>query len=271
MKKPDQPLKMPAAKPAPAGGSIDKKQSTNHADTRNEAAVTTNDSSPGLAGAPDADLASDAAAFIGGSRASDAGLRSGTPEIDHQACRLVEWAQRCGLILPDSFFTGLQQHPATTAEHEVFHRPSDNRAIKRSYPGTFGVTPDAKGQQMAATPLFYLHRLAAMNRVFNADLRLEGVAFGQPFIIGQQGLQPSVVISQPWIRAEDPVNPHPTEQEIGQFMDSLGFEPLPNSYFGWHRPTDNVIVVDARADNFIKSAEGVVPIDLVIEQRQSPL
>ena len=50
-------------------------------------------------------------------------------------------------------------------------------------------------------------------------------------------------------------------------MESLGFAVLSRSYYGWQRKQDGITILDARADNFIKSAEGVVPIDLVISDR----
>jgi hypothetical protein len=105
-----------------------------------------------------------------------------------------------------------------------------------------------------------------MNRVFQSDMRLEGVAFGKSLLIFAQGEQPSIVVSQPWIRAADPANPHPTGKEIDEFMISLGFALSKHSYFGWHREEDGVKILDARPDNFIKSAAGVVPIDLVVSQ-----
>src|SRR5438445_12492465 len=113
----------------------------------------------------------------------------------------------------------LFKHQSTTAEHQVFYRESDNRAVKLTHPGTFGVTPDPKGAQRAATPLFYLHRLALMNRVFKSNLRLEGILLEKSLIIGIAGEQPSAAISQPWIRPADPQHPHPSEREIADFME----------------------------------------------------
>jgi hypothetical protein len=151
------------------------------------------------------------------------------------------------------------------AEHQVFLRLSDNRMVKRTYPGTFGVTPDIKGNQKAATPLFYLHRLELMNRFFGSDIRMEGVQLGQSPIIGLTGEQPAIVTSQPAIRPMDIDHPHPSPAEIRDFMQTEGFRPKPSSYFGWERPDDGVTVLDARPDNFIKSQKGVVPVDLVID------
>jgi hypothetical protein len=55
-------------------------------------------------------------------------------------------------------------------------------------------------------------------------------------------------------------------EEVAEFMKFLGLVVLSRSYFGWRRPQDQITILDARADNFIKSAEGVVLIDLVVSQ-----
>jgi hypothetical protein len=106
-----------------------------------------------------------------------------------------------------------------------------------------------------------------MNQVLGAGLRLEGISFGKSLLLGQQGEQPSIVISQPWIRAANPQQPHPTVTEIKEFMESLDFTELKGAYYGWHRENDKVTMLDARPDNFIMSSVGVVPIDVVISQR----
>lgn len=253
--------------PQPGGaptGAVDKESSSTETQSAHETASTTRDSGSGLAGASDANLAADAIAFLRRGAAADAGVGGTATEIERQACRLAKWARQSGFLLVQEFFDGLERYPYATAEHEVFYRPADDLAVKRTYAGTFGVTPHGKGHQTAATPLFYLQRLQLMNEVFGAGLRLEGVSFGQSLLIGQKGKQPSIVVSQPWIQAADPDRPHPSEAEIEMFMRSLGFEPLAGAYFGWCRAKDGVRVVDARVDNFIQSADGVVPIDVVV-------
>ena len=220
-----------------------------------------------LARAADGGLAADAATYLARSGYSVASLGESTEEIERQAADLVQWARKRNVLLTDAYFSGLLKHESTTAEHEVFFRASDNRVLKRTYPGTFGVTPEPKGRRQHATPLFYLHRLELMNRVFGSELQMEGVNMGRSLLIGAQGFNASIVVSQPWIRAADPANPHPSAMEVAQFMQSLGFVQLKPSYFGWHREIDGCTVLDARPDNFIKSAAGVVPIDLVLSQR----
>jgi hypothetical protein len=187
--------------------------------------------------------------------------------MDRQAACLAEWARSLSVILPDAYSSALKKHGMQSAEHEVFYRSSDNRAVKRTYAGTFGVTPDRKGDQTAATPLFYLRRLKLFNLVFDSEIRLEGIILGgKTLLIGAKGEQVSIVVSQPWIAARDPGHPHPTAVQIEEFMRAFGFEKLSASYFGWHRLADNITILDARPDNFILSATGVVPIDLVISR-----
>jgi hypothetical protein len=144
------------------------------------------------------------------------------------------------------------------AEHEVFFHQEEGRVYKRTYPGTFGSAPTERGLRRTATPYFYLSRLELLKDVFGLDTRLEGIT-------GDVGL--SVVISEPWVYPADPQCPLPFLHEIVEFMRSLGFEGTNRSY-EWRRESDGVLVSDARPDNFIRSKEGVVPIDLIASKER---
>lgn len=50
--------------------------------------------------------------------------------------------------------------------------------------------------------------------------------------------------------------------EIAERLEADGFVSVPGSYFGWYRPDDGVVIVDAKPDNFKKNSAGVVPLDL---------
>jgi hypothetical protein len=102
-----------------------------------------------------------------------------------------------------------------------------------------------------------IRRLELTNQIFCSDLRLEGVIAGD---------KPSVLISQPWAHPADPRCPLPSSTEICDFMASLGFERVADAPFEWFIKSDRIQVFDARPDNFIKSKDGVVPIDLVVSQ-----
>ena len=60
----------------------------------------------------------------------------------------------------------------------------------------------------------------------------------------------------------DQKSPHPSDNEIDDFMQNVGFTKQQKSYFGWIK--EDIVIIDARVDNFIKTIEGVVPVDLVI-------
>jgi hypothetical protein len=100
--------------------------------------------------------------------------------------------------------------------------------------------------------------------VFGSDLRLEGVTISSKpsMIIGQPVGQPSLVISQRWYEREGLA----TNEAIHQMLVEEGFRPVPSSYFGWYRPTDGSVIVDAKPDNFIQTREGLIPIDLQMAQ-----
>ena len=221
-----------------------------------------------MAGQTNGGLAKDAITHLGSCGYALPGIRGTPEEIDEQGSCLVEWAVIRGLLLPEAYTAGLTKYPGTSAEHQVYFRPTDDRVVKRTYPGTFGVTPDVKGHQTHATPLFYLRRLELMNHVFASDIRLEGVMMGKSMIIGAAADLPCVVVSQPWIHPATPASPHPSVNQIQDFMESMGFFRAPNLFYGWRRPSDFLTVTDAREDNFILSPVGVVPIDLVIIQRR---
>jgi hypothetical protein len=219
-----------------------------------------------MASTTHASLAEDAAAYLGRSSDSLQGFGSDPKEIDRQSACLIEWASKNNAVLSDSYTSGLERQEGTTAEHEVFYRSDDNRAVKRTYAGTFGVTCAKKGEQGHATPLFYFRRLQLMNREFNSDLRFEGIILTKSLILFATGEHPCMVISQPWHRPADPHDPHPSPDEIIEFMELLGFAEVKGSYFGWFKNQGKIKVIDARPDNFIKAETGVIPIDLVISE-----
>jgi hypothetical protein len=115
-----------------------------------------------------------------------------------------------------------------------------------------------------ATPLEYLERLALQNVVFADDFRVEGVNVSDKpsMVLFEAAGQPSLVISQEWVTAADAEHPTPSPDEISEYLRSRDFEPAPKSYFGWFRRADGVLIVDAKPDNFLKTLNGITPIDL---------
>jgi hypothetical protein len=151
----------------------------------------------------------------------------------------------------------------------VYYRRTDNRAIKRTYPGAYGKAHGPKGKRRPATPLYYLERLELTNREFGSDFRLEGIGFGKPGSSTDEQ-RPYIVISQSWVRGADSAFPYPSLPEISEFMKSLGFTRMEDSDYDWQRieqpgsELDSIVVLDAKPDNFIKAIAGIVPIDLIV-------
>ena len=180
---------------------------------------------------------------------------------------LEEWARHQGTLIPDSALDRLDTVSNSTSEHEVFYRPDDARAVKRTWAGVYGQIPcaaDGKLDRRNASPSEYLRRMALHISVFGSDLALEGVTISSKpsMIIGQPAGQPSIVISQRWYEREGLA----TNEAIHEMLVEEGFRPVPSSYFGWYRPADGSVIVDAKPDNFIKTSAGLIPIDLQMAQ-----
>ena len=220
---------------------------------------------PGHGGAARGAL-EEAAALLGG-RDGAGGSLGTLAATARQERQLREWAQETGRLISETTWL---QHPlvcASSAENEVRFRIEDDRAVKKTHAGTYGFIPRLEGglwRQSPASPLEYLTRCLLQNQFFGDDLRLEGlcISSGPSFIIGQPAGGISIITSQPWIESDDWENPHPGETEIAERMRTLGFEPIPQSFFGWRHPASAVVLLDAKRDNFILSADGIVPIDL---------
>ena len=96
--------------------------------------------------------------------------------------------------------------------------------------------------------------------VFGSDIVLEGVSISDApsMVLFQPAGEPSFVISQTWF----PKSGVATNEAISSYLKGEGFKEVAGSYFGWYRPADGVVIVDAKPDNFIQTVAGLVPIDL---------
>lgn len=138
-------------------------------------------------------------------------------------------------------------------------RKKEEMARRTDPPGTFGFLGVGPNLERTATPYSYLQRIALMNQAFGSDIRVEGITPGD---------KPSIITSEPYYKPDDPESPHPSPDEVEQFMRSNGFERLPNVPDGWSRKSDGIKVYDARPENFIKTKDAVVPVDLVLQRGQ---
>lgn len=205
-------------------------------------------------------------AFQAAAQAAD---HRGSAPTGHSASEGIEtgnlkkWAADAGKIIPATFFQGHRLASNHTSEHKVFHDKEHDRALKHTWPGVFGQIPcvvDGHLDRRNATPSEYLRRMALQLEVFGGDIELEGVFISDEpsMIIGQPAGQPSLVISQQWYEKDGTV----TTESIHDLLTQEGFRGVPNSYFGFYRPSDGVVIVDAKPDNFVQTTQGLIPIDL---------
>lgn len=188
---------------------------------------------------------------------------------------LQAWTQAEGCLIPQTRWESWTLVSNHTLEHEVRFRADDRRAVKRTWPGTFGFVPGWNGTAWMPRPASaaeYLHRLHLQNTIFQDEIRLEGgmISTGPSLIIGQSAGGFSFVISQPWLEAADNKRQYPSEEEIHDLLCNIGFEPIFNSLYGWQRTDRSLIILDAKPDNFIATAVGILPIDLLLTECDSP-
>ena len=257
------------AKRKPKASVDARPRAVRHSARENEAATEApaGDPRPEIAARRHAEALAAAARHIRGDEGADRRDAGGAQRLRAEQERIKEWVSAKGCLIERTDLETLGVISNSTSEHEVRGRPADGCVVKMTWPGFYGQVPvwlDGKIERGAALPSQYLERQLLQNAIFNSAIVLEGVVLSdQPsMIIGEPTGQPSFVISQPFITALHPGDPGPGESQIAAFLSAHGFAPVPGSYFGWQRAADGVVLLDARRDNFILSAEGVIPIDL---------
>lgn len=72
-----------------------------------------------------------------------------------------------------------------------------------------------------------------------------------------------IITSQPWHEPADPASPHPSAAEMTDCMQSFGFSQV--NLNDWQR-FDGTVARNVKTGDFIKTKEGVVPIDVCLEK-----
>lgn len=196
--------------------------------------------------------------FLRGGLPGD-GEASGSPPLARQESRLLQWADRLGLLLnpgdlPHKVIRGGQ-------EHELFHDEPTDRYLKVTRNGVFGLSPgielalvsssqDARRFHLwEASPVEYLERLHLQNLLVPGLNRLEGV-------IHQANGELAIVTSQPRFEII-PV----TTAEIDAWFASRDFEKITDS--AYYRREDNLGVFDAHDKNLVRAGDDLIPFDVI--------
>jgi hypothetical protein len=170
-----------------------------------------------------------------------------------QFIRLVSWARS----QPRFDVSRLADERDRGGEHVIYNSTeSPRRLFKITHPGQAGLTivthQNSRGEYNSAigsaTPADYMERMIIANEVFGSQFRFEGIV---------ESDQSSIVISQPKVEG---TMPEQTEITIN-LRDKLGFDRVDTLI--WYRPSDGLVIGDAKRSNFIKTPDGqLVPIDI---------
>ena len=135
------------------------------------------------------------------------------------------------------------------SEHEVWS--DGQRVLKATLPGAYG---RRWGQRRFSIPSEYLERIRLSRHVFAVNWQVLG--------LNQEAGKSRIVSEQPYFQGCPP-NHH----EIDEFMSSFGFA-VHRHRFGdfWVRKEDEILVFDAEPGNFVRTEEGLIPVDLIIQR-----
>ena len=139
------------------------------------------------------------------------------------------------------------------SEHIVYLVPERKAVLKLTKPGIYGdkyFLKDGLVHQICCTPGEYLLRLDMVKETFGFAAHPVGVTpHGQ------------IASVQEFVEGEPP-----TQDEVDEFLLSEGIAPVKQSCWLWKKADPEAGVDfwigDARADNFVKTPAGIVPIDI---------
>ena len=77
----------------------------------------------------------------------------------------------------------------------------------------------------------------------------------------------SVVVSQPWHEPADPACPHPSAEEMAECLHKFGFRQV--SLENWQR-VDGIMARNVKPGDFVKTKDGVVPVDIWLDEPEKP-
>jgi hypothetical protein len=139
-------------------------------------------------------------------------------------------------------------------EHTVFFAENRSVVIKVTNSDTYGdfYYMDATGRvcERRSTPAEYLRRLELVRFHFGFTTEVLGVSAG------------GCIVSRQAYVTGDP----PGQEEVDSFLVEKGLEAVKKNCWLWKmhdsRLGVNIWLGDARGENFVKTAEGFVPIDI---------
>jgi hypothetical protein len=137
------------------------------------------------------------------------------------------------------------------SEHRVFVDVPAGRVYKHTLPGTFGDTyfiVNGRVHQRRCLPSDYLARLHLWQKVFGPPPIALGITASGQFVTEQRFVTGDV----------------PSQQEVDDYLWAEGLVDVKRQCFVWRKTVlgSDIWVGDTRDENFVKTANGIVPIDV---------
>lgn len=187
--------------------------------------------------------------LLGRAKANSAFPASNPEEVvKWEAAWLTEWAKQC----PHERSANIHVKAlAEGSEHLVFLDEGLGQVFKATKVGLYGESyflANGKINQKNCTPREYLVRLRLWGRLFGSAPDSLGITD-----LGQ------IISTHRFITGVPP-----TQVEVDDFLLSAGLKPIKQKFWLWaYQKRDfKIWLGDARADNFVKSKAGIVPIDI---------
>jgi len=172
------------------------------------------------------------------------------PAANGASGRLVRSATERGRIIPESQLEAWKPGKGGN-EHDVFTDLANPGVIYKVTLPNLGLRVGATTQPRRFEK--YLERWKLANEAFGQHARLSGV------IDTPQG--PRLVIEQTFRQAADVDAPHPKDRQVNEWLTAAGFEYQSGA---WVRAEDGLVLEDEHDGNWIATAEGLRPVDLVL-------
>lgn len=140
---------------------------------------------------------------------------------------------------------------AEGSEHVVYLDEKSDSVVKLTWPGIYGDSYYLDGSrvyQRKCSPVEYLIRLRLWEKLFS----------GAPEALGITP-EGQIISRQPFISGTPP-----DQDEVNEFLRESDLTAVKESCWLWKRSYDDfeIWIGDARADNFVLTENGMVPIDI---------
>lgn len=186
---------------------------------------------------------------------------------DLQIQEFLKWCEECGEPGLTDYWDSLKLYSDGTAEHQVRYDVRSHRAVKKTLSGNYGfILNGDKSERKESSLLEYLDRLALQNELFGDEILVIGGLPAEPSMILFAEPTPPIVTSQPFRDGVEEEDGIPSETQVSNYMEEMGFTPLSDAFYGWCHQEKRILVVDAKPDNFVLTADGVKAIDLQIRR-----